>query len=142
KARYVFLPPGRRIDTRNMNRWIFPMGTRFWKEFRRDGKLIETRLLWRRDSESTQDSWTMTTYVWDDAEQEAYRTVRGVDNARGTLHSVPSEDACRVCHGRQLERPIGFSALQLSEAGTGLRLRDLVTQNALTDPPGSPDGFV
>src|SRR5262249_41349777 len=39
KARYALFPAGQKIDTSSMNRWVFPVGTKFWKEFRRDGKL-------------------------------------------------------------------------------------------------------
>src|SRR5687767_4861973 len=33
KARWVYLPPGARIDARDTAEWQFPAGTRFWKEF-------------------------------------------------------------------------------------------------------------
>src|SRR6188472_1678937 len=33
KRRWVWLPPGTRIDTSDMDSWQFPVGTKFWKEF-------------------------------------------------------------------------------------------------------------
>jgi len=33
KARWIYLPPGTAVDTRDVNEWRFPVGTRFWKEF-------------------------------------------------------------------------------------------------------------
>src|SRR5688500_13196261 len=37
KRRWVALPEGGRIDTSDMDAWRFPVGTRLWKEFTRDG---------------------------------------------------------------------------------------------------------
>src|SRR5262245_30688341 len=45
KRRWLWLPPGARIDTSDMDSWVFPVGTKFWKEFTRDGVRVETRLL-------------------------------------------------------------------------------------------------
>ena len=45
KRRWLWLPPGTRIDTSDMDSWVFPVGTKFWKEFTRDGVRVETRLL-------------------------------------------------------------------------------------------------
>ena len=35
KRRWIYLPPGSRIDTRDPDAWRFPTGTKLWKEFRR-----------------------------------------------------------------------------------------------------------
>src|SRR5205809_29033 len=43
KHRFLFLPPGAQIDTTDLDSWKFPVDTKAWKEFRVDGKLIETR---------------------------------------------------------------------------------------------------
>jgi len=43
KRRWIFTPPGAQIDTTDMNHWKFPVGTKFWKEFTRDGIRVETR---------------------------------------------------------------------------------------------------
>ena len=45
KLRWIRLPAGTRIDSADMDSWDFPVGTRLWKEFSRDGRPIETRLL-------------------------------------------------------------------------------------------------
>src|SRR5687767_4958187 len=37
KRRWILLPEGERIDTSNMDDWVFPVGTKLWKEFSRDG---------------------------------------------------------------------------------------------------------
>ncbi len=33
KQRYLLLPPGSTIDTTEMDHWVFPIGTKAWKEF-------------------------------------------------------------------------------------------------------------
>jgi hypothetical protein len=33
KRRWIELPPGARIDATNTGDWIFPQGTKLWKEF-------------------------------------------------------------------------------------------------------------
>ena len=47
KSRWIELPEGERIDTRDMDRWLFPVGTRVWKEFALGGVRLETRLIER-----------------------------------------------------------------------------------------------
>src|SRR5262245_49100069 len=38
KRRWIFLPPQSQIDTSDMNRWVFPVGTKIWKEFTFQGR--------------------------------------------------------------------------------------------------------
>ena len=42
KRRFIYLPPGTTIDTTNMDEWVFPVGTKFWKEFSVDGRKLRT----------------------------------------------------------------------------------------------------
>src|SRR5690242_13451668 len=44
KQRWIYLPPGTRIDASNPDAWEFPRGTKLWKEFRH-GRAIETRYI-------------------------------------------------------------------------------------------------
>src|SRR6185312_8178357 len=60
KTRWIYLPPGTKIDSSNMDQWTFPAGTKVWKEFALGGTRIETRLIWKRPS----GSWYFTTYRW------------------------------------------------------------------------------
>lgn len=141
--RWVYLPPGTKIDTSNMDRWQFPLGTKLWQEFTRGGKLVETRMLWKRAQQTPVDlGWQAWAYVWDDAEADASLIEIAVSNVRGTGHNVSSPTECLRCHLTKFERPVGFSAIQLSGTGTGLRIKDLVDQGMLTDPPPSSDGYI
>ncbi|MCS6915612.1 MAG: hypothetical protein RMK29_00110 [Myxococcales bacterium] len=142
KTRWVLLPPGAKIDTQRMDRWHFPVGIKLWKEFTKDGKRLETRMLWKRAEPSFHDpGWEMQTYVWDETESEAFLDQDGVVDARGTDHEVPRQIDCNRCHRVEFEAPLGFDAVQLSGDGPGLRLRDLVLRGVLTVPPPSADGY-
>ena len=130
KRRWIALPPGTRIDTRDMDSWQFPVGTKLWKELTRDGIRIETRLL-QRTGDGDGD-WTTMAYLWNDTNSEAIAVPDGVENARGTSHDVPAANECAGCHGGRPSRVLGFSAIELS--GVGL-LDELVTRDLLTAPP-------
>ena len=67
KERWISLPPGTQIYAGDPSEWVFPVGTKVWKQFRRDGKRIETRLF-----QKTQPGyWVRTTYAWSDDESAA-----------------------------------------------------------------------
>ncbi len=112
KKRYLLLPPGSVIDTSQMDHWVFPIGTRVWKEFSKDGKVVETRLLQKIEAGS--EGWWMAAYLWNDAGTEADAVIDGRDNARGTTHRVPSQEDCFKCHLNVKDVLIGVSAIQLA----------------------------
>jgi hypothetical protein len=116
KARWIHLPAGTAIDTTDPDAWVFPVGTKLWKEFAFDGKKVETRLLWRVDGER----WIFATYVWNDAGTDAVLAPNeGVPGAAeitpGKRHSIPSVFECTACHASAGSVPLGFSTLQLSD---------------------------
>src|SRR5882672_4468441 len=61
KRRWIYLPPGTRIDSSDMDAWQFPEGTKFWKEFTRDGVRVETRLLHKVGPQA--GDWVGVSYV-------------------------------------------------------------------------------
>jgi len=114
KSRWLQLPSGEPIDTSDVDRWRFPMGTRFWKEFAFNGRKVETRMLWRTGD----GSWSFASYVWNEAQTDAtLAPPEGIRNvltlAPGKAHSVPSLEDCRACHDNGTA-VLGFTALQLS----------------------------
>jgi mono/diheme cytochrome c family protein len=114
KRRWIALPPGAAIDASNVDDWVFPIGTRLWKEFA-FGRAVETRFLLRR----ADGSWLYATYVWtpdgSDAVLAPETGVRGViATADGQGHDVPSQLDCRLCHENGRSPVLGFGALQLS----------------------------
>jgi hypothetical protein len=139
KRRFIALPEGTQIDTSDMDDWKFPVGTKLWKEFTRDGVVVETRLLQRIGE--ADDAWAAAAYIHD-GDDATLRALGAVD-ARGTSHDVPSADRCMGCHAGRASRVLGFSAVQLSRANIttpregDLDLDALVAEDLLSDPPAT-----
>jgi hypothetical protein len=116
KRRWICLPPGTQIDTSNMNAWSFPVGTRVWKEFTRDGTRVETRMITKvMADDATPGAWLYAAYAWN-ATQDATTLAppaSGVQDANGTPHDIPSKSQCKQCHEGVPGRVLGFSAIQL-----------------------------
>jgi hypothetical protein len=137
KRRYLLLPEGSQIDTQDMNDWRFPVGTKIWKEFALDGRLIETRLL-EKDREPDDDGWFQMAYVWTDDEQDAIAAPKGLRGARGTTYEVPDARQCNACHHRGGRSILAISALQLSATADGAESPSITTlrvAEALSVPP-------
>ena len=116
KRRWVRLPQGATIDANNADRWDFPVGTRFWKEFDLDGRKVETRYLWK----VTESKWVFASYAWNDAQTDATLVPESglpavAPIAPGKRHSIPSVMECRSCHDSARTEILGFNALQLSD---------------------------
>jgi len=116
KRRWISLPAGATIDASDEHAWVFPVGTRLWKEFSLDSRRIETRFLWR----ATASRWVSASYVWnEDGTDAALAPAEGipgfVEVAPGRRHSIPGRSDCAACHGpADRAQVLGFNALQLS----------------------------
>jgi hypothetical protein len=133
KRRWLWLPPGTRIDTSDMDSWVFPTGTKFWKEFTRNGVRVETRLLEKRGSG---DDWVALAYLWRSDQSDADAAPFGAIDAAGTAHNVPASNECAACHAGRKSFVLGFSAIQLSSLPAGeLDLAALVAADLVTTPP-------
>ena len=131
KQRFIYLPPSTKIDTTDMDQWVFPVGTKVWKEFRLGGKQIETRLFWKISA----SQWTATTYEWSADQSKATRNDTGHLNAVGT-YEIPNSDQCVQCHGGSADRLLGFEAISLAlPTAAGLTLSVLKSEGRLTAPP-------
>jgi len=116
KRRWMYLPPGATIDGTRLVEWSFPVGTKFWKEFSFGGRKVETRLLWK----ATESQWIAVSYAWNaDGTDAVLAPAEGVvgaaDLGNGKQHAIPSRMDCLACHGATDSRPLGFTALQLSD---------------------------
>jgi hypothetical protein len=132
KRRWLSLPPGSVIDGSDPEAWVFPAGTRLWKEFSFGGRRIETRFMERQ----ADGSWRYAAYTWSaDGRDAALTPTRGQRNAYplggGRTHTIPGVSDCKVCHQGGRSEVLGFSALQLS------RDRDPGALHAAVRP-GSP----
>jgi hypothetical protein len=115
KRRWISLPPGTAIDASDPEAWVFPIGTRLWKEFSFNGQRVETRYLERR----ADGQWLYAAYAWSPDGREAQLvSERGKRNAyplgAGRSHTIPGVSDCKVCHQGGRTEVLGFSALQLS----------------------------
>lgn len=138
KRRFVYLPPNTTIDTSEMDRWVYPVGTKLWKEFKRDGVRVETRLIQKYLDANQRGKWFMAAFIWNQGQTEADIAKDGMMNASGTPHDVPDTKTCGECHSNVYDRVLGFSALQLSHTFEGPNLMQLATQGKLTHPPTAP----
>jgi hypothetical protein len=140
KRRWMQLPPGTQIDTTDMNRWVFPVGTKFWKEFTRDGTRVETRFITKRlADDDAPGAWFFITYKWNAPQDATTAVINGEQNVNGTMHDIPSRAGCRECHeSLRPSRVLGFQAIQLDYSAPNglLDLNDLIAQSLLTTNPG------
>jgi hypothetical protein len=115
KRRWISLPPGTAIDGSDPDAWVFPVGTRLWKEFSFYGRRIETRYIERQSD----GQWLYAAYAWSADGREAHlvseRGRRGVyPLGGGRSHTIPGVGDCKACHHGSRTEVLGFSALQLS----------------------------
>jgi len=135
KQRWVSFPEGEKIDATDPNSWVFPVGTKFFKEFRVDGRRVETRIFQKVRS----DRWVRGTYAWNAAETRATRSF-GADledvQIAGKPYHIPSGTECDQCHGGREDRVLGFESVALGLPGAeGITLKDLVEQDLIAPAP-------
>lgn len=139
KQRWIYLPPGQKIDTSDMDEWTFPVGTKVFKEFSlplEDGGApvrIETRMIWKR----AVGSWYPTTYRWSaDGTTSTTELLTGQLDVDGLGYEVPSQGECYTCHEGRQDFVLGFEAVALSApAAQGLTMTQLEAMSLLTVAP-------
>jgi hypothetical protein len=148
KRRWIRLPPQTQIDTSDMDAWVFPVGTKIWKEFSlgsqlgtggqlTGGTVVETRLLWKRDA----STWAYAVYRWSDDQSSAHGITTGdhVAQADGPpAYEVPATIQCPNCHGGRRDIVLGFDWIGLGVAtagATGGLTLGTLPAGWLTQPP-------
>jgi uncharacterized repeat protein (TIGR03806 family) len=111
KERWMALPDGTTISIDAAGDWIFPTGSVLMKNFRLNGRLVETRLLMRHPD----GVWGGYTYEWNDAQTAAIR-VRGgkTRQVEGQAWIYPAENQCRQCHTQAAGFSLGPETAQLN----------------------------
>ncbi len=115
KKRWIHLPKKQSIDAKRADDWIFPVGTKIWKEFS-FGKRVETGYL----EKTGKKTWAYATYAWNENETDAILvdetgSPNHVEIAPGIRHNLPGIVDCKACHeGQGRDVVLGFNALQLS----------------------------
>lgn len=132
KQRYLYLPPGSQIDTSRLDSWKFPVGTKAWKEFRRNGLLVETRLFWKQSD----SNWVSGTYVWDEAQTHATLNVSREPLLSDDNYEIPVSKDCGKCHHGGSDHLLGVEAVSLAlPTAEGVTLTSLADSGSLSDPP-------
>ena len=86
-----------------MDHWQFPVGTKVWKEFARQGAALETRLI-ERYGPGPEDYW-MGAFVWAPDGDDATFAEAGSADINGTTHDAPAAKCCLSCHRGEKGRP-------------------------------------
>jgi len=136
KSRWIVLPAKSRIDITDRNEWTFPVGTKAFKEFRVDGKRVETRMFQKMQP----NFWVYATYAWNDDESDAVINFGGpvaVGDDGGTWN-IPTNDDCDNCHRGRQDRILGFEQVGLGLPGAqGVTLANLVEMDLVAPRPPS-----
>ncbi len=133
KKRWLWLPPGTTIDTTSMDDWIFPVGTKAWKEFSVGARVVETRLLMKVND----TQWWESAYAWTADGTDAVSVPGGVMNALGTTHEIPTQADCNECHVNVRDVLVGVSAVALGASDGDGTLAALASAGRLTTQPAA-----
>jgi uncharacterized repeat protein (TIGR03806 family) len=121
KQRALRLPEGGKILVEDWGKWEFPVGTVLLKSFSFDGKLVETRLFLRANTET----WVGYSYQWDEAQTHATivpderRTVSFATGQRSVEWTYPSRIDCMKCHNANGGSSLGLETAQLNREVRG-----------------------
>jgi hypothetical protein len=142
KNRYIQLPKGEKIDATDPSSWIFPIGTKVWKQFALGTKRMETRYFVKLSAGS--QGWSHATYMWNQDDTAATKFGGGdVTSPDGGVYHIPIFGECEQCHQGRQDRILGFEqiGLGLDQPGValgqaqGITLADLVSENLIDPPP-------
>ncbi|MEO7112916.1 MAG: hypothetical protein ABI183_20910, partial [Polyangiaceae bacterium] len=101
KSRWLYLPPGTKIDTSDMDQWSFPVGTKVWKEFAFSGQKIETRYFEKIAGAAFDGGvgeWVWASYQWSTDQKTAIRNDLGMADAGPNNYEIPQHSDCTQCH--------------------------------------------
>ncbi len=133
KQRWIDLPPGTKIDATDPNEWIFPVGTKVFKQFSRGGKRVETRMFQKTQAHF----WVYGAYLWNDDDSAATLSPGGdIAWGDGGTYHVPTPDECDQCHRGRSDRVLGFEQVALGLTGaSGITLAQLVAEDRIAPAP-------
>ena len=99
-------------------KWVFPIGSVLFKEFRKDGKRIETRMMVHHDD----GEWGSYSYEWDANDDDAalvdINTGKSKDIGGGQTWVFPSEAQCFRCHTSAADFVLGPETAQMNKEYT------------------------
>lgn len=140
KERWIALPANTSIDATNPNEWVFPIGTKLFKQFTYGGRRVETRLF----QKVSDTYWVHATYAWNESESSARisygETLSLGGDAGGDAGTwvIPEATDCDACHRGRNDRVLGFEQVSLGLQGAaGLTLYDLATEGLIKPVPAN-----
>ncbi|MDZ4662280.1 MAG: hypothetical protein SGJ18_11750 [Pseudomonadota bacterium] len=143
KIRFIYLPPGSKIDTTDIDNWVFPKNTKIWKQFKFNDVIYETRILEKAGVGAGAANWKSNVYARRDngdggpiPRDPADRTI--LNDTFTQNKNVPHVGMCITCHGAAKDYVLGFDALDLSGQIGQFSLANLSTQGFLTIPINKP----
>ena len=128
KLRFVYVPVGQKLAYVKDKVFQFPVGSTLIKTFaylntqgEMDAQLLETRLLI-----NTSEGWKAISYVWNQDQTDAKRSVAGATIPTTFINSVgakvdvryraPNQNQCKECHQvNQVMTPIGPKARNMNK---------------------------
>jgi uncharacterized repeat protein (TIGR03806 family) len=128
KLRFVYVPEGQKLAYVKDKVFQFPVGSTLNKTFaylniqgEMDAQLLETRLLI-----NTSEGWKAISYVWNQDQTDAKRSVAGATIPTTFINSVgakvdvryraPNQNQCKECHQvNQVMTPIGPKARNMNK---------------------------
>ena len=128
KLRFVYVPEGQKLTYLEDKVFQFPVGSTLIKTFaylntqgEMDAQLLETRLLI-----NTSQGWKAISYVWNQDQTDAKRSVAGATIRTTFINSVgakvdvryraPNQNQCKECHQvNQVMTPIGPKARNMNK---------------------------
>ena len=131
KLRFVYVPEGQKLAYVRDKVFQFPLGSTLIKTFAylntqgdMDAQLLETRLLI-----NTAEGWKAISYVWNEDQTDAKRSVAGATIPTTFINSVgarvdvryraPNQNQCKECHQvSQVMTPIGPKARNMNKSGS------------------------
>ncbi len=105
--RFIALPGKERMEVTAQGGWKMPEGAAAVQTLTREGKRIETRVLLHHQNE-----WTGYSYVWNEAQTDAFRAGPEGETRKGWR--VPGRQECAFCHSRAAGFLLGVSTVQLN----------------------------
>ncbi|HVZ34299.1 MAG TPA: hypothetical protein VG963_17850 [Polyangiaceae bacterium] len=138
KRRFVSVPDGQKVDVSHPDNFVYPVGTRFWKEFRVKNAAGQLRMAETRLLQKSEDGWIYTSYVWSEDEAEAIQmdNAVGVPHLYDTGHTVPNRDQCGDCHKGRDDFVLGWDAIMLGPGAEGITRDRLVELGLAADASG------
>lgn len=139
KRRWMAIPDGSTITIEASGDWTFPEGSVLIKEFKHEGKLVETRLMMHHDD----GDWGGYAYRWNDDETDAVLVPTGQQVDLGEfLWQVPDGATCFSCHVTASGRSLGLHTEQINGDAVYTHTGRLAPQLATLDHIGLFDASI